>query len=61
MNQRRPTPLKTNPFTTYRDPKTGRWQVVPADSSSSGRDRTGEGGAYSTDEGRRTIETAIAS
>ncbi|MEL7036960.1 MAG: hypothetical protein AAFO04_15250 [Cyanobacteria bacterium J06592_8] len=21
-------PLKTNPFTTYRDPKTGKWLVI---------------------------------
>ncbi|MBF2077180.1 MAG: hypothetical protein IGR76_01320 [Synechococcales cyanobacterium T60_A2020_003] len=60
MNQRRPTPLKTNPFTTYRDPETGRWQVVPADSSNPGCDRMAEGGAYSTDEGCRIIETATA-
>ncbi|MBF2085346.1 hypothetical protein [Thermoleptolyngbya sp. C42_A2020_037] len=24
----RPKSLKTNPFTTYRDPQTGRWIVV---------------------------------
>jgi hypothetical protein len=23
--------LKQNPFTTYRDPQTGRWTVVPLD------------------------------
>ncbi len=23
-------PLKTNPFATYRDPKTGKWLVVKA-------------------------------
>jgi hypothetical protein len=23
-------PLKANPFTTYRDPQTGQWQVIPA-------------------------------
>ncbi|MEB3278789.1 MAG: AraC family transcriptional regulator [Lyngbya sp.] len=27
-------PLKTNPFTTYRDPKTGRWLVVKPESQS---------------------------
>lgn len=25
------SPLKANPFTTYRDPKTGRWVVVTND------------------------------
>lgn len=29
-----PKPLRSNPFTTYRDPKTGRWLVVkPTDST----------------------------
>lgn len=29
-----PKPLRSNPFTTYRDPKTGRWLVVkPIDST----------------------------
>ncbi|NET48111.1 MAG: hypothetical protein F6K09_05160 [Merismopedia sp. SIO2A8] len=26
--QRSQKPLATNPFTTYRDPQTGQWQVV---------------------------------
>jgi hypothetical protein len=29
INRRLPNPaLKPNPFTTYRDPETGRWMVV---------------------------------
>ncbi|MDY7022969.1 MAG: hypothetical protein SWJ54_16740 [Cyanobacteriota bacterium] len=27
-------PLKSNPFTTYRDPKTGQWIVIRHQSSS---------------------------
>lgn len=26
-------PLRQNPFTTYRDPETGRWVVVSAESN----------------------------
>ncbi len=27
--------LKQNPFTTYRDPQTGRWMVVPSEANAS--------------------------
>lgn len=39
MNQPCRPPLKTNPFTTYRDPETGQWQVIPADAFNIGSDR----------------------
>ncbi|MGL5080251.1 MAG: hypothetical protein ACRC8A_02070 [Microcoleaceae cyanobacterium] len=34
-------PLRSNPFNTYRDPKTGEWVVVVDSSSSTPREQQG--------------------
>ncbi|HEY9627929.1 MAG TPA: hypothetical protein V6C84_11555 [Coleofasciculaceae cyanobacterium] len=34
-------PLKTNPFSSYRDPATGRWIVVKGNSASKSQNKSG--------------------
>lgn len=62
MNQPCRPPLKTNPFTTYRDPKTGRWQVILAEAFSGGSDRLGDSitDSLATETTRVSAEGAIA-